>query len=260
DSQGKTASATVFVEVKDFLPSSLSGYVFIDEVENSATEIAAGATPIRNGEKDADEQGLLGAYVTLYSAATDNVTGEIIEDTTLTDADGQYSFGNLAPGVYTITYQATDAVLFTGQASIVHEIPASGGVDSTGLDFALLSLTGQVDILASSYYYRDGGVVSLDASGVQEFVTSLDGFAEDVKFVEFALSNTRDSALLTIVEDDGDVMTAQLNSRQFRLFGDAAFFFTAQEDLNYLTAGELAGLTGDYPSYRDAVDQVLADM
>ena len=260
DSQGKTASATVFVEVKDFLPSSLSGYVFIDEVENSATEIAAGATPIRNGEKDADEQGLLGAYVTLYSAATDNVTGEIIEDTTLTDADGQYSFGNLAPGVYTITYQATDAVLFTGQASIVHEIPASGGVDSTGLDFALLSLTGQVDILASSYYYRDGGVVSLDASGVQEFVTSLDGFAEDVKFVEFALSNTRDSALLTIVEDDGDVMTAQLNSRQFRLFGDAAFFFTAQEDLNYLTAGELAGLAGDYPSYRDAVDQVLADM
>lgn len=260
DSQGKTASAIVFVEVKDFLPSSLSGYVFIDEVENSATEIAAGATPIRNGEKDADEQGLLGAYVTLYSAATDNVTGEIIEDTTLTDADGQYSFGNLAPGVYTITYQATDAVLFTGQASIVHEIPASGGVDSTGLDFALLSLTGQVDILASSYYYRDGGVVSLDASGVQEFVTSLDGFAEDVKFVEFALSNTRDSALLTIVEDDGDVMTAQLNSRQFRLFGDAAFFFTAQEDLNYLTAGELAGLAGDYPSYRDAVDQVLADM
>ena len=260
DSQGKTASATVFVEVKDFLPSSLSGYVFIDEVENSATEIAAGATPIRNGEKDADEQGLLGAYVTLYSAATDNVTGEIIEDTTLTDADGQYSFGNLAPGVYTITYQATDAVLFTGQASIVHEIPASGGVDSTGLDFALLSLTGQVDILASSYYYRDGGVVSLDASGVQEFVTSLDGFAEDVKFVEFALSNTRDNALLTIVEDDGDVMTAQLNSRQFRLFGDAAFFFTAQEDLNYLTAGELAGLAGDYPSYRDAVDQVLADM
>ena len=260
DSQGGTASATVFVEVKDFLPSSLSGYVFIDEVENSATDIAAGATPIRNGEKDADEQGLLGAYVTLYSSASDNVTAEVIEDTTLTDADGQYSFGNLAPGVYTITYQATDAVLFTGQPSLVFEIPANGGVDATGLDFALLSLTGQVDILASSYYHRDGGVVSLDASGVQEFVTSLDGFAEDVKFVEFALSNTRDTALLTIVEDDGDVMTAKLNSRQFRLFGDAAFFFTAQEDLSYLTAGELAGLAGDYPSYRDAVDQVLADM
>ena len=60
-------------------------------------------------------------------------------------------------------------------------------MDATDFDFALLSLAGQVDILASAYYYRDGGVVSLDDTGVQEFVTSLDGYAENVKFVEFAL-------------------------------------------------------------------------
>ncbi|MDA9778114.1 Ig-like domain-containing protein [Rubripirellula sp.] len=260
DSQGKTANAVVYVEVKDFLPSSVSGYVFIDEVENSATDIAAGATPIRNGEKDADEQGLTGALISLYSAAADNVTGEVIEDTTLTDTDGMYSFGNLAPGTYSITYQATDAVLFIGQATIVHEIQAAGGVDSSGLDFALLSLAGQVDILASSYYYRDGGVVSLDSNGVQEFVTSLDGYNADVKFVEFALSDSKDSALLTLVEDDGDVMTALLSKRDFRLFGDSAFFFKSQSELTYLNASDIAGLSSDYPSYRDAVDQVLADM
>ena len=48
--------ATVFVEVKEFLPSSVKGFVFIDEVENSASDIAAGADPIRNGVKDSDEQ------------------------------------------------------------------------------------------------------------------------------------------------------------------------------------------------------------
>ena len=260
DSQGKTASATVFIEVKDFLPSSVSGYVFIDEVENSAEDIAAGATPIRDGEKDSDEEGLMGALVSIFSAASDNVTGEDVEDTTLTDDDGQFTFSNLAPGTYSITYQATDAVLFVGQATIVEEIPAAGGVDVTGLDFALLSLAGQVDILASSYYNRDGGVVSLDANGVQEFVTSLDGYNTDVRFVEFALSTAQDSALLTLVEDDGDLLTAKLTQRDFRLFGDAALFFRGQNDLDFLTAGELEGLISDYPSYRDAVDQVLEDM
>ena len=260
DVQGKTAEAIVFVEVLDFLPSSVSGYVFIDEVENSAEDIAAGATPIRDGQKDSDEEGLMGALVSLFSAASDNVTGEVVEDTTLTDDDGQYSFSNLAPGTYSITYQVTDAVLFSGQTTIVHEIPAAGGVDSTGLDFALLSLAGQVDILASTYYNRDGGVVSLDANGVQEFVTSLDGFSVDVRFVEFALSDAQDTALLTLVEDDGDVMTAKLSKRDFRLFGDAALFFTGQNDLSFLSAAELEGLVADYPSYRNAVDQVLEDM
>lgn len=252
--------ATVFVEVKEFLPSSVTGFVFIDEVENSASDIAAGADPIRDGVKDADEQGLMGALVSVFSAATDNVTGEQVEDTTLTDSDGSFSFGNLAPGTYAITYQSTDGVLFTGQPTRLLEIPVQGGVDATGFDFALLSLAGQVDILASAYYYRDGGVVSLDDTGVQEFVTSLDGYAEDVKFVEFALSSTRDTALLTIVEDDKEVKTAQLSSRDFRLFGDAAFFFKGQDELSFLDAGEIAGLAADYPSYRDAVDQVLADM
>ncbi|MGB1926601.1 MAG: hypothetical protein ACPHL6_08725, partial [Rubripirellula sp.] len=132
--------------------------------------------------------------------------------------------------------------------------------DSTGLDFALLSLAGQVDILASTYYNRDGGVVSLDANGVQEFVTSLDGFSVDVRFVELALSDAQDTALLTLVEDDGDVMTAKLSKRDFRLFGDAALFFTGQNDLSFLSAAELEGLVADYPSYRNAVDQVLEDM
>ena len=54
--------------------------------------------------------------------------------------------------------------------------------------------------------------------------------------------------------------TAQLSSRDFRLFGDAAFFFKGQDELSFLDAGEIAGLAADYPSYRDAVDQVLADM
>ena len=261
DAEGKESDfATVFVEVKEFLPSSVTGFVFIDEVENSASDIAAGADPIRNGVKDSDEQGLMGALVSVFSAATDNVTGELVEDTTLTDSDGSFSFGNLAPGTYAITYQSTDGVLFTGQPTRTLEIPVQGGVDATGFDFALLSLAGQVDILASAYYYRDGGVVSLDDTGVQEFVTSLDGYAEDVKFVEFALSSTRDTALLTIVEDDKEVKTAQLSSRDFRLFGDAAFFFKGQDELSFLDEGEISGLAADYPSYRDAVDQVLADM
>ncbi len=260
DEEGKTADATVFVEVKDFLPSSISGHVFIDEVENLASDIAAGEEPIRDGLKDADEQGLMGVLVSLFAAAADNVTGQEVQDTTLTDSDGLFSFGDLAPGTYTISYAATDSVLFIGEPDLLREIPANGGVDFEQVNFPLLSLTGQTDILASSYFYRDGGLVSLDDTGQQEFVTSLDGFAENVKFVEFGLGTQRDTALLTIVEEDGDVMTAKLSGNEFRLFGDAAFFFTAQTDLTFLTETELNSLAGNYPGYRDAVDQVLADM
>jgi uncharacterized repeat protein (TIGR01451 family) len=70
----------------ELLPSSLSGYVYVD---NNA-----------NGVKDAGDNGLPGVQITL--SGTD-WTGAAVSQTASTDPTGFYSFGSLEPGNYTLT-------------------------------------------------------------------------------------------------------------------------------------------------------------
>lgn len=276
DEQGKTDTATVFITVQDFRPSSISGSVFVDHVEN-LQDVLKGADPIRNGIQDSDEGGLGGSTVRLVSAASDNQTGAAIELTVLTNLDGSFTFGELAPGTYHVVYDHPNTVIYLGVSDKVVEIEESGEDDVTGVNFGVIGTQGaalnNVDILASSYLRtnatinqisnggREGGLVSLDAEGNQEFVIAFSGF-EDVRFAEFALSNDRDTALLTVIEENGNVMSAILSSDHFVVTADgrAVQFFGGMNDLSFFDPESVASIQNDFPSYRDAIDQVLADL
>jgi hypothetical protein len=272
-----TSTVTILDNDESSIPaSSISGSVFIDHVENLQAVIA-GAAPVRNGVKDSDENGLGGVEIQLVSAANENSTGLAISQTTLTDLDGNFTFDDLAPGTYHVIYDVPNMVIFVGASDLVRTIPTTGDVDLVGANFPVLGTQGSalhsVDILASSYLRtnatisqisnggREGGVVAYDEQGNQEFLIAFSGY-EGVKFAEFALSNDHDSALLTIIEDDGDVMSALLSSDHFVVSADGrgVQFFGGLNDLNFVDADSMIPIQDEFPTYRDAIDRVLAEL
>ncbi len=80
--------------MKPASPSSLSGFVYVDQNNN--------------GVKDADEAGVANMTVTLTS--TDN-QGHAVNLTQATGTDGSYSFANLVPGIYSLTESGADSFL-----------------------------------------------------------------------------------------------------------------------------------------------------
>ncbi|MFK8111487.1 MAG: Ig-like domain-containing protein [Rubripirellula sp.] len=277
DSGGLQDSATVNVTVQNFNPSTISGALFIDHVENR--DRAPGEAPFRNGVKDADESGLAGVEIRLESTA--GSTGPPVGVTVLTDANGDYRFENVAPGTYDIVFDVPDSVEFvdgsgqivTGRVSQTVVIGPNGGADLSGNNFAPIGTTGAmstVNFLASDFLRTnpsisnvsnlgsEGGVVSLDANGNQEFFIAGAGF-EDVVFGELVLNAERDAALLTVVEEDGDVLTARLNSDQFVVTSDGlgVKFFGGKDDFQFANAeGDL--LRQEFANFRNAIDQLLS--
>jgi VCBS repeat-containing protein len=102
-------SATVNVNVADFVPSSLAGFV----------RLGSGDRPI--------------AGVTVTLTAT--INNQPVSQTTTTAADGSYKFENLAPGTYTIT-QSQPATLVDGA-----EVVGSQGGTSTVNDKIVTTIT-----------------------------------------------------------------------------------------------------------------------
>jgi cyclophilin family peptidyl-prolyl cis-trans isomerase len=86
DGNGGTAQATVTVTVADFVPSSLSGFVYIDSNND--------------GVRDTGEEGFEGVSISLTGT---NSTGNSVSLQTTTAANGSYTFTGLAPGNYSIT-------------------------------------------------------------------------------------------------------------------------------------------------------------
>src|SRR5690606_31829771 len=95
-SEGQTATATVTLNVQDFVPSTISGSIFNDYIHS------LGGT--RNGVRDANEPFVGGVTVQLTSPASANSLGQDINLSRLTDGQGNYSFDTLAPGTYTVTF------------------------------------------------------------------------------------------------------------------------------------------------------------
>ncbi len=85
DSNGETATATVTVTVRDFLPSDVTGSVYIDTNTN--------------GLFDPGDFGIGGVLITL--TGTDDF-GVPVSLTTHTNAAGGYRFDDLAPGTYVV--------------------------------------------------------------------------------------------------------------------------------------------------------------
>lgn len=117
DGNGGTATQTVTVNVLEFIPSQLRGYVYFDSNNTGVRE--EGESPIS------------GITITLTGTATG---GTAVNRTTTTSTTGFYEFTNLAPGTYTIT-QTQPAFLLDGREQI-----GSQGGTSTVNDKIVINL------------------------------------------------------------------------------------------------------------------------
>ena len=261
-SVNQTATITINGESDPVGNGSVGGTLFIDHINNPAA-VAQGAAPVRDGIKDADEPALASILVTLTSS-----TGQVL--TTTTDLEGEYLFTNLNPGTYDITYDIPDGLLFTGASSSQLTVGSSAvtgvALEAIGYRGAL----GSLDILASSYIASNqemsvvsdgglqGGTVALDSLGEQQaFIAGLG--LEGVEFAELSLNDDQDAALLTVLDEDGNVRSARLSSDHFVVSrdGSAVQFFGGIEDFDFADSSESL-LRQEFATFRNAIDQILA--
>lgn len=267
DGQGNAVdqTATVTIVGQTIVVSTISGELFVDHIEN-INEVINGATPIRNGIKEDDESALGSVTILLKQMTPD---GEVVIKSVLTNNDGDYSFTGLLPGTYIVEYMIPDSVQYTGSKRGVVVIGELGGESKSGPDLDAIGLTGvqqRLNLLVKSYLAAgvlgtdqlSGGSVQLNADGTQQMFVAEDGF--DAKFAEVALNDARDSALLTIIDANDVVRTAQLSVDQFVVTKDGrgVRFFGTVEDYDFsITPNQV--LRDEFDDYRKAIDKVLGE-
>ncbi|HND55006.1 MAG TPA: Ig-like domain-containing protein, partial [Pirellulaceae bacterium] len=139
----KTATATVNLNVVNYIPSTVSGFVYVD-LDN-------------DGVKDGTEPALAGIDVTL--SGTDFQGGTISGRTAITDRSGYYEFTNLSPGNYLVT-QSQAANMVDGRES------ASGPLTVNANDQFRFnqSLTDNINAATHSYANNNFGERSVTSS------------------------------------------------------------------------------------------------
>ena len=260
------ANGSVDVSVVNFVPSVIGGSVFIDRIENMR-QVLDGATPFRDGMKDADEQGLGGVPIKLM--------GNGMSFTAITDINGTYQFQNVAPGSYQVVYDAPSSVILGGPSMMSVTVGAAGGVIEEHMNVALLGLTpgatSAVDILARTYLNssaqisllsnggREGAVVSFDSSGKSNFIMAGEGF-DGVKYADVRMVNgsDQDVALLTVMKENGEIMQAHIGKDQAVASGDGTTmrFFGGMFDFDFQQISQNAS---SYDDFQHAIDQILSD-
>jgi hypothetical protein len=202
---------TVFVE--EFQPSTIGGRVWVDDNPN--------------GQIDGPERFLGGISVTLTGTSLGQ---SVTPQSVLTLSDGSYSFEDLGPGSYQISFQAPTFMLpspSTGTSQSI-AIAEPGGL-TVETNFAVLGLRAEyanwLGQLASSYYYSDpsmiyrGALFAVGADNSLHWGMKLDGFS-DAKFTEAVFDGN--ALLFTMVDADHRVHTARLNPGQYSFIRDSA--------------------------------------
>jgi hypothetical protein len=190
---GLTDTATVYVQVVDFVPSDVSGHVYWDSNGN-------GKRVEDNGDV---ERGIGGVVLTLTGV---NIQGNNVSLTTRTDANGQYKFEDVLPCQQDGTYQLTETQpvgLVDGEDDLGNQpgseagndafnvfLPLFGyaaGDDGTGNNFGELALNGQAAWLAvgdllssqdpdSGTSASQGMLFAMNAAGDLEWYVNLGGW------------------------------------------------------------------------------------
>jgi hypothetical protein len=282
-SEGQTSTATVTVNVREFVPSTISGSIFIDYIESVSR-------PIRNHVRDANEPAMGGVPVRLTSPPDQNAFGQQIDQVVLTNADGHYLFDDVPPGIYQVTFETPNTLIF-GTSFNASDLPAQssgrtftievgeeGGLNYAGLDFTVLGRTGLAQgtgaLLVSQYLLSDPnspynssrpefGLATMivnPSNGDQQVFELTQGF-DNVLFAEIAVGRSGATALLTLIMEDGTVRTALLSKENgdFVVNSTRAVVqvFRNVNSLTFIDSAEDA-LQREYGNYRDSVDQVLA--
>jgi VCBS repeat-containing protein len=264
DDQDNTVdqTATITIIGETVQPSTISGQLWIDRVEN-IDDVLNGAAPERNGVQESDEDALGGVLVRLLQVSGE---GETEIATVRTDAQGNYTFTDVLPGTYFVEYDIPESVQFTGSNRGQVVIGEFGGVEATGPSLNAIGLSGvyhRLDLLAKTYIAMNdysgqlsGGSVQLNADGTQRMFIAEDGF--DVEFAEVVLNDARDAALLTIIDSENNVRTTRLSAEQFVVTGngDGVRFFGNLEDFEFGSTSDEV-LRQEFDDYRKAIDEVM---
>ena len=248
-------SATVNVTIAQFQPSTISGRLFIDQVVDGN----------RNGAYNEGETELGGIMVHLSGTTASGTPINV--QSTMTNAEGEYRFANVAPGVYDVTFTSPDGVvqdtstLSTQQV----EIAAPGGATSER-DFAFAAfdpMGAMLERFSHSYRLANPGMATgneglsanFNSQGVLQYVNVGIGF-DNVEMVTVGLNGNQVSLTFTdasgaettvdVPEERRLIMDNGSGGTLVRVFGDFADFTNAG------LVGE-----GEASDYSDAVDQVL---
>ncbi|GIW92545.1 MAG: hypothetical protein KatS3mg110_0586 [Pirellulaceae bacterium] len=276
----KETEAHLNLDVIDFIPSPISGYVYLD-VNN-------------NGIKDPQERGVGNVRVDLVDTSTNTVL-----ETKRTDHTGFYEFVVMRPGTYRIV-EHTPRLIMDGldsigthggtvendQFTITLELP--GGINSRNNNFGERGLDAQFftihELLASrglsSNGTTDNGlVVGYDPAGVDFWYVVLGGW-DNLRAVT-ALLQSNQTVVRTTVNDQVEqkVRDIPVDGNRVRILGrdgtgqrvirfdgaavDFGFLLSAAEGEPGTAEGEaveqfIESQLAD-ARYREAVDQVMAE-
>ncbi len=272
-----SVSEDINVEVLDFVPSNIGGFVFVD-VNN-------------DGNKGTEDAGLEKVRITLIGTTFRNTPVSL---ETWTDASGAYLFSNLEPGNYALA-QDQPANLNDGQerfpSSVVTAngndrasiaIPISGNIDSRDNNFGERGLTSpfisMYDLL-DSQFRRSGTLLS--TNGSSDWTAFLgagwDGYSNprvDLMALTFTVEdsggmdhvvNLRDAdpARAGRTHMDRIMVRSNAGNQVIRISGSAADFGLPTDNGGGEGEGEgdlavAEGTTAEM--YAHAVDQVFGEM
>jgi len=177
-----------------YIPASLGDRVWVD---------ANG-----NGQQDASEAGVANATVTLIGGGADGLLSTTEDNTTVTtttDADGNYKFTNLAPGMeYQVQFSAPSGTVFTAQDK--GNDASDSDANSSGLSQIVKLASGENNTTIDAGVYTPaslGDRVWTDANGNGQQDASEAGVAN----VIVTLTGGGADGLLSTTEDNTTVTT-----------------------------------------------------
>lgn len=291
DGRGGTATATAFLEVVNFIPTEITGKVFVDNNND--------------GIQQANEKPLAGVKITLrghdnifnidFGTDTDgNPNNDVAALVVYTDINGNYRFDapglqrpGMRPGTYTITQEQpafmrdgidtagnTATVIANDQIRMVLPLlGVPGGIHGNnfaerGLDPGSISIN---EILASS----SGNGLILAANGTNQLWTSQLAGWTNLKSCSIVLSPNTSTATLTFTDMQNNVSIrtiSQVGNPRFRLMGRATdgselirIEGTAADfGLNLMAANsqgqQAEGEADGYDSYTQGVDELMGEV
>jgi cyclophilin family peptidyl-prolyl cis-trans isomerase len=253
DGDAGTDEATATVTIRDFVPSSLAGFVYFDRDDD--------------GVFDSAEAPIGGVTITL--AGTDDF-GESVNRTAVTAANGSYLFDDLAPGSYTIT-QTQPTLVLDGKDTVGSQggqmannqftIELDEDVTGTGNNFGELGRSAQLVGLMDFFAIRPQPLVlaAVTPSG-QAWYSARDDWRD---FDEIEVDPDADQSDVEVTvfygTDEEDAITAPTAGSQVRIMHQSGQTMLVGLLVNSQTFGFTAPESSSPAMAVAAVDALFAE-